>query len=90
MAHVPVIGAKLVFELAGKVAEHAILVRCTSPASTGLVRGVPRGTVLMAYAEGDREGQAFIAAFREELKKFGWAEGRNIRIDFAGRRPTTR
>jgi putative tryptophan/tyrosine transport system substrate-binding protein len=37
--------------------------------------------VLMAYAEGDREGQAFIAAFREELKKFGWAEGRNIRID---------
>jgi hypothetical protein len=24
--------------------------------------------VLMAYAEGDREGQAFIAAFREELR----------------------
>jgi putative tryptophan/tyrosine transport system substrate-binding protein len=37
--------------------------------------------VLMAYAEGDREGQVFIAAFREELKKFGWAEGRNIRVD---------
>ena len=37
--------------------------------------------VLMAYAEGDREGQVFIAAFREELKKLGWAEGRNIRID---------
>jgi putative ABC transport system substrate-binding protein len=37
--------------------------------------------VLMAYAESDPEGQAFIAAFREELKKFGWAEGRNIRID---------
>src|SRR5262249_654044 len=37
--------------------------------------------VLMAYAEGDREGQAFIAAFREVLKKFGWADGRNIRID---------
>jgi putative tryptophan/tyrosine transport system substrate-binding protein len=37
--------------------------------------------VLMAYAEGDREGQAFLAAFREELKKLGWAEGRNIQID---------
>jgi ABC-type uncharacterized transport system substrate-binding protein len=37
--------------------------------------------VLMAYAEGDREGQAFIAAFWEQLKKFGWAKGRNIRID---------
>jgi putative ABC transport system substrate-binding protein len=38
--------------------------------------------VLMAYAEGVEEGQAFVAAFREELsKKLGWAEGRNIRID---------
>jgi putative ABC transport system substrate-binding protein len=37
--------------------------------------------VLMAYAEGDREGQAFLAAFREELKKLGWAEGRSIQID---------
>ena len=35
----------------------------------------------MAYAESDREGQAWIAAFREGLQKFGWAEGRNIRID---------
>src|SRR6516162_10119124 len=42
---------------------------------------MPRIGVLMAYAEGDQEGQAFIAAFREELKKFGWAEGRNVRID---------
>ena len=38
--------------------------------------------VLMAYAESDREGQAWIAAFREGLQKFGWAEGRNIRIDY--------
>jgi len=36
--------------------------------------------VLMAYAESDREGQAWIAAFREGLQKVGWAEGRNIRI----------
>src|SRR6266540_267631 len=37
--------------------------------------------VLMAYAESDPEGQAQVAAFREELQKLGWAEGRNIRID---------
>ena len=36
--------------------------------------------VLMAYAESDREGQAWIAAFREGLQTAGWAEGRNIRI----------
>jgi putative ABC transport system substrate-binding protein len=36
---------------------------------------------LMAFAESDREGQAFIAAFREGLQKLGWAEDRNIRID---------
>jgi putative ABC transport system substrate-binding protein len=37
--------------------------------------------VLMAFAESDREGQAFVTAFREGLQKSGWAEGRNIRID---------
>ena len=35
----------------------------------------------MAYAESDREGQAWVAAFREELQKLGWTEGRSIRID---------
>jgi ABC-type uncharacterized transport system substrate-binding protein len=38
--------------------------------------------VMMAYAESDPEGQTWVAAFREELQKFGWAEGRNIRIDY--------
>src|SRR6266550_4239065 len=38
--------------------------------------------VLMGYAENDREGQTFVAAFREGLQKLGWTEGRNIRIDF--------
>ena len=33
--------------------------------------------VLMGFAESDREGQAFVAAFREGLQKLGWAEGRN-------------
>src|SRR5436309_2324549 len=37
--------------------------------------------VLMGYAEGDREGQAFVTAFREGLRQLGWAEGRNVRID---------
>jgi len=37
--------------------------------------------VLMAFAESDREGQAWVAAFREGLQKLGWTEGRNIRID---------
>ena len=37
--------------------------------------------VLMAIAESDREGQARVAGFREELKKLGWEVGRNIRFD---------
>jgi hypothetical protein len=38
--------------------------------------------VLMGFAESDRERQAMVAAFREELQKLGWVEGRNIRIDY--------
>ena len=37
--------------------------------------------VLMGFAESDSEAQAYFAAFREELQKLGWTEGRNIRID---------
>jgi putative ABC transport system substrate-binding protein len=37
--------------------------------------------VLMSYSENDMEGQARTAAFREGLRKLGWMEGRNIRID---------
>jgi putative tryptophan/tyrosine transport system substrate-binding protein len=37
--------------------------------------------VLMGYAETDPDAQTNVAAFREGLKKLGWAEGRNIRID---------
>jgi putative ABC transport system substrate-binding protein len=43
--------------------------------------GMRRIGVLMAYAESDSEGQAWVAAFREGLQKLGWTEGRNIRID---------
>src|SRR5215831_5244714 len=38
--------------------------------------------VLMAYAENDREYQSHLAAFREELQKLGWTEGRNVQIDY--------
>jgi putative tryptophan/tyrosine transport system substrate-binding protein len=37
--------------------------------------------VLMAHAESDPEFQQYLAAFRQELQKLGWTEGRNIRID---------
>jgi putative ABC transport system substrate-binding protein len=43
--------------------------------------GMRRIGVLMAYAESDSEGQAYLAAFREGLQKLGWTEGRNIGID---------
>jgi putative ABC transport system substrate-binding protein len=42
---------------------------------------VRRIGVLMAHTESDREFQAYLAAFREGLKKLGWTEGRNIQID---------
>jgi putative ABC transport system substrate-binding protein len=36
---------------------------------------------LTLSAEGDPEGSSSVAAFREELRKLGWMEGRNIEID---------
>ncbi len=42
---------------------------------------VRRIGVLMAHPESDPEFQVYLAAFREELQKLGWTEGRNIRID---------
>jgi putative ABC transport system substrate-binding protein len=37
--------------------------------------------ILMAFAESDAEGERFVAAFREGLRKLGWTEGQNIQID---------
>jgi putative tryptophan/tyrosine transport system substrate-binding protein len=37
--------------------------------------------VLMAHTESDREFSDYLSAFREELNRLGWTEGRNIRID---------
>ena len=44
--------------------------------------------VLMGYVESDSEAQAQIAAFRDELQKLGWMEGRNTRIDTRWATPT--
>jgi putative tryptophan/tyrosine transport system substrate-binding protein len=38
--------------------------------------------VLINLAESDPEGQARIAAFREGLGKLGWAEGRELQIEY--------
>ncbi|HEY2402917.1 MAG TPA: ABC transporter substrate-binding protein [Steroidobacteraceae bacterium] len=37
--------------------------------------------VLMGIGESEHEAQSGVAAFREELRKLGWTEGRNIEID---------
>jgi hypothetical protein len=37
--------------------------------------------LLMTLPESSREGQAWIAAFKDGLQKVGWLEGRNIQID---------
>ena len=44
-------------------------------------RQMRRIGVLTSSDEADHEAQSWIAAFREELQKLGWAEGRNIEID---------
>src|SRR5262245_21522401 len=38
--------------------------------------------VLLQFAESDPEGQARVAAFREELQKLGWRIGGNLQIDY--------
>jgi len=38
--------------------------------------------VLMAYAESDSEAVARVAAFVSELQRFGWMDGKNLRIQY--------
>ena len=37
--------------------------------------------ILFEYREDDPEGRACLAAFREELSKLGWVEGRSVALD---------
>jgi putative ABC transport system substrate-binding protein len=36
--------------------------------------------ILMGFDDGDVEAQSWVAAFREDLQKLGWIEGRNVEI----------
>jgi putative ABC transport system substrate-binding protein len=42
---------------------------------------VRRIGVLLGFAESDRDAQSGLALFREELRKLGWTEDRNIEIE---------
>jgi putative ABC transport system substrate-binding protein len=59
----------------GTAAAWAFTVRAQEP------ERMRRIGALIAYAEGDSEAQAWLAAFREQFQKLGWTEGRNIKID---------
>src|SRR3954471_4140819 len=61
--------------LIGSAATWPLVARAQQP---GGVR--PLG-VQIGQAEGDQQGQAFVTAFRDELRKLGWTEGGNVRID---------
>jgi ABC-type uncharacterized transport system substrate-binding protein len=43
---------------------------------------VRRIAVLMGFAEGDPEAQRYIKAFLQGLQQLGWAQGRNVQIDY--------
>src|SRR3954471_1799415 len=37
--------------------------------------------VVMPFKESDPVGQSLVTAFRQELQKLGWTQGRNIAVD---------
>ena len=43
---------------------------------------VRRIGVLQSQAADDAEREAYLSAFRQELERLGWADGRNIQIDY--------
>ncbi len=51
------------------------------PARAQQLNRMRRVGLLMGYPEGDAEGQANLATFRQGLLELGWIEGRNIQID---------
>jgi putative ABC transport system substrate-binding protein len=42
---------------------------------------VRRVGILMPYHKGDTENEARVQAFKQELEKLGWADGRNVQFD---------
>ena len=61
--------------LGGAAAAWPMVARGQQPVSTRRI------AVLMGFPESDAQAQAYITAFRDELQKLGWADGRNVRID---------
>ena len=60
--------------LGGAVVVGPVLARAQQPAMS-------RIGVVMPFKESDPVGQSLVAAFRQELQKLGWTQGRNIAID---------
>jgi ABC-type uncharacterized transport system substrate-binding protein len=63
-----------------------VLILCLSLASLAARAQQPERMrkigVVMAYKESDSNGQVQVQAFRQELQKLGWMEGRNVQINF--------
>jgi hypothetical protein len=38
--------------------------------------------VLTPFIEGDQEAKAWLTAFQEGLQQLGWAQGRNVSVDY--------
>lgn len=57
---------------------------CFSPlaASAQQAGNIRRVGVVLALSEQDTEAQPRIAAFRRELERLGWNEGRNLRVEY--------
>jgi putative tryptophan/tyrosine transport system substrate-binding protein len=62
--------------LGGAAAAWPIVARAQQP---DRIRRI--GVLIAAEAQDDPIAQAQVAAFRQELEKLGWTEGRNVRID---------
>jgi putative ABC transport system substrate-binding protein len=66
---------KFLATLGGAAVTWPLAARAQQPATERTVG------ILMAYSASDRDLQARVAAFRQDLRKLGWVEGGNLRID---------
>ena len=55
---------------------------CALTAQAQQTERMRRIGVLMAHPDSDPEFQDYVSAFRDGLRKLGWIEGQNIRLDF--------